>query len=101
MKKVLVLGAYGQIARIVEDRILKEQPDVELTLFLRNSSRLSNLAENKNVTLVDGDINDYDAVNAAMKDQDLVYVSFVDHDSNNTMTKNVIKAMQERQCSLI
>ncbi|KRN98854.1 NAD(P)H-binding protein [Companilactobacillus kimchiensis] len=97
MKKVLVLGAYGQIARIVEDRILKEQPDVELTLFLRNSSRLSNLAENKNVTLVDGDINDYDAVNAAMKDQDLVYVSFVDHDSNNTMTKNVIKAMQENK----
>ncbi|MCS6109221.1 oxidoreductase, partial [Clostridium botulinum] len=35
MKKVLVLGANGQIARIVEDRILKEQPDVELTLFLR------------------------------------------------------------------
>lgn len=97
MKKVLILGAYGQIARIVEDRILKEQPDVELTLFLRNSNRLSNLVENKNVTLVDGDVNDYNAVNKAMKGQDLVYISFVDHDSNNTMTKNVVKAMQENK----
>jgi len=39
MKKVLILGANGQVARIVENRVLKEQPDVELTLFLRNSSR--------------------------------------------------------------
>lgn len=46
MKKVLILGANGQIARIVEERLLKEQPDVELTLFLRNASRLENLAGN-------------------------------------------------------
>lgn len=97
MKKVLILGANGQIAKIVEDRILKEQPDVELTLFLRNSNRLSQLSLNKNVTLVDGDINDFNAVNGAMKDQDIVYISFVDHDSNNTMTKNVIKAMKENK----
>jgi len=95
MKKVLVLGANGQIARIVEDRILKEQPDVELTLFLRNSSRLSELSSNKNVTLVDSDVTDYEAVNKAMKGQDIVYIAFVDHDGNNTMTKNVVKAMKE------
>lgn len=97
MKKVLVSGANGQIARIVVDRILKEQPDVDLTLFLRNSGRLSELESNKNVTLFDGDINDFNAVNTAMKDQDIVYISFVDHDDNNTMTKNVIKAMQENK----
>jgi len=97
MKKVLVLGAYGQIARIVEDRILKEQPDVELTLFLRNSSRLNDLGKKDNVTLVEGDINDYEAVDAAMKGQDLVYVAFVDHDSNNVMTKNIVKAMKENE----
>ncbi|WP_125588394.1 NAD(P)H-binding protein [Companilactobacillus jidongensis] len=95
MKKVLVLGANGQIAKIVEDRILKEQPDVELTLFLRNSSRLSELSSNKNVTLIDGDVTDYEAVNEAMKGQDIVYIAFVDHDGNNTMTKNVVKAMKE------
>ncbi|MCT4457752.1 NAD-dependent epimerase/dehydratase family protein [Lactiplantibacillus paraplantarum] len=94
MKNVLVLGANGQIARIVEDRILKEQPDVALTLFLRNSSRLSSLANQDQVTLVDGDLADYDAVNAAMKGQDIVYVAFVDHGADNVITNNVIKAMK-------
>ena len=94
MKNVLILGANGQIARIVEARVLKEQPDVALTLFLRNSSRLSDLGTNDRVTLVDGDIADDAAVNAAMKGQDLVYVAFVDHTADNGTTKNVIKAMQ-------
>lgn len=97
MKKVLVLGAYGQIARIVESRILKEQPDVELTLFLRNSDRLNNLVVNDKVTLVEGDINDFEAVDSAMKGQDVVYIAFVDHDGNNTLTKNVVKAMTENK----
>lgn len=97
MKKVLVLGANGQIARIVEDRILKEQSDVELTLLLRNSNRLAELSSNKNVTLVDGDVKDFETVNKVMKGQDIVYISFVDHDANNTMTKNVIKAMKENK----
>ncbi len=97
MKKVLVLGANGQIARIVEDRILKEQSDVELTLLLRNSNRLAELSSNKNVTLVDGDVKDFETVNKAMEGQDIVYISFVDHDANNTMTKNVIKAMKENK----
>ncbi|GEO68204.1 NAD(P)H-binding protein [Levilactobacillus acidifarinae] len=94
MKNVLILGANGQIAQIVEERVLKEQPDVALTLFLRNSNRLSNLGTNDRVTLVDGDLADYDAVNAAMKGQDLVYVAFVDHTADNVITKNVVKAMQ-------
>jgi Predicted nucleoside-diphosphate-sugar epimerases len=95
MTKVLVLGANGQIARIVEERLLKEQPDVELTLFLRNSQRLADLDDNENVTLVDGDITDYDAVNAAMKGQDVVYIAMVDHTEDNVITKNVIKSMKE------
>jgi saccharopine dehydrogenase-like NADP-dependent oxidoreductase len=47
MTNVLILGAYGQIARIVEERILAESKfnHIDLTLFLRNSSRLSALAD--------------------------------------------------------
>lgn len=101
MKKILILGANGQIARIVEARLLKEQPDVELTLFLRNSSRLKDLAGHKNVTIVDGDISDYDSVNEAMKGQDLVYISLVDHTPNNIITKNAVKAMQENHVQRI
>lgn len=95
MTKVLILGANGQIARIVEQRLLKEQPDAELTLFLRNSQRLADLADNKNITVVDGDITNYDAVNAVMKGQDVVYIAMVDHTKDNVITKNVIKLMKE------
>jgi len=42
-KKVMILAANGQIARLVENRILTEPTfkDVDLTLFLRDASRLS------------------------------------------------------------
>ncbi|WP_300560531.1 NAD(P)H-binding protein, partial [Companilactobacillus sp.] len=75
MTKVLILGANGHVARIVEERLMAENPDDELTLFLRNSSRLNNLEGHKNVTIVDGDITDFDDVNNVMKGQDIVYVS--------------------------
>ncbi|MDA0411077.1 NAD(P)H-binding protein [Levilactobacillus brevis] len=64
MKKVVILGANGQIARIVEHRILTEADlaDVELTLFLRQADRLAKLADNPRVTVVEGDITDAQAV---------------------------------------
>ena len=101
MTKVLILGANGQIARIVEQRLLKEQPDAELTLFLRSSQRLADLADNKNVTIVDGDITNYDAVNAVMKGQDVVYIAMVDHTKDNVITNNVIKSMKENSVDRI
>lgn len=39
MKKVLILGVNGQIARLVIPRLLQET-DVHLTLYLRKSARL-------------------------------------------------------------
>lgn len=97
MTRLLILGAYGQIARIIENRILNEDAfqDVELTLFLRNSSRLNNLLDFGNrVHIIEGDINDADAVSDAMKGQNLVFVATVDTDSNNILTKNVIAGMK-------
>lgn len=94
MKKVLILGANGQIARIVEQRLLAEQDDVELTLFLRNASRLNSLANNDRVTLIDGDVANADQVKEAAKGQDIVYVAMVDHTPDNKITKNVIDAMK-------
>ena len=94
MKNVLILGANGQIAQIVEHRLLTEQADVNLTLFLRDSARLSQLAANPRVTIIDGDITNYEQVNAAMQGQDLVYIAMVDHTKDNVITNNVIKAAQ-------
>lgn len=95
-KKVMILAANGQIARLVENRILTEPTfkDVELTLFLRDAGRLSQLRDNPRVTLIDGDITDEAAVQSAMTGQDLVFVAVVDHDEQNRLTKNVISAMQ-------
>ena len=39
-KNVAIIGANGQIARLVENDILNNDKDVHLTLFLRNASRL-------------------------------------------------------------
>ncbi|MDC6396291.1 NAD(P)H-binding protein [Lactiplantibacillus pentosus] len=96
MKNVLILGANGQIARIVEQRLLAEQSDVHLTLFLRQKSRLANLADNSRVTLIDGNMTDYQAVKAAMHGQDIVYIAAVDHTPDNVITRNVIKASREQ-----
>lgn len=92
MKNVLILGANGQIAQIVEQRLLAEQPDVKLTLFLRRSDRLKQLADNSQVTLIDGDITNSDQVTAAMQHQDVVYIAMVDHTPDNVITTNVIQA---------
>ncbi|WP_204120556.1 MULTISPECIES: NAD(P)H-binding protein [Levilactobacillus] len=95
-KNVMILAANGQIARLVENRILTETTfkDVDLTLFLRDAGRLSQLRDNPRVTLIDGDITDEAAVQSAMAGQDLVFVAVVDHDGQNRLTKNVISAMQ-------
>ena len=66
MKNVLILGANGQIAKIVIERILAEQEDTHLTLLLRNSERLNHL-KNDRVKILDGDVKDYDVLSQAMK----------------------------------
>lgn len=90
MKNVIIFAANGQISRLVEERLLAEDPDIKLTLFLRNSQRLANLAKNDNVTLVDGNLDDAQVVSDAMKGQDIAFIGVVDHEAQNTMTKNVI-----------
>lgn len=102
-KKVLILAANGRIARIVEHRILTEAAfaDVDLTLFLRDASRLDDLDDNPRVTLVDGDLTDESAVSEATAGQDLVFVAVVDHDDQNRLTKTVTAAMKANQVSRV
>lgn len=94
-KNVAIIGANGQIARLVEDRILNEQKDVRLTLFLRNASRLADLADNDQVTLIDGDANNEADLAKAIKGQDIVFVAFVDHGAGAKLTKDVVKLMDQ------
>lgn len=96
--KLAILAANGQIAHIVEHRILTEDQfkNVDLTLMLRNSSRLNDLADNPRVTVLEGDLNNADDVDKAVKGQDMVFNAVIDHDENgNRPTHNIINAMKK------
>lgn len=73
MRKVLVLGANGQLARNTIQYFLKHA-DVHLALYLRRASRLSN-PEPSRATIVEGDVLDVETLKAAMKGQDAVYAN--------------------------
>ncbi|RXM07754.1 NAD-dependent dehydratase, partial [Citrobacter sp. AAK_AS5] len=56
MKKVLVLGASGEIAQWVI-RMLADRDDIELTLLLRDPKKLTS-SEPSNARIVIGDVLD-------------------------------------------
>ncbi len=89
MKKVLIIGATGSLANIVIEE-LKMQSNVELTLFVRSKSRISNPA---NAIIFEGDAMNYDDVKNAIAGQDLVYINLAGN--LEAMGNNIVKAMQE------
>ncbi|MFC2694577.1 MAG: SDR family oxidoreductase [Lactobacillus sp.] len=70
--KVTILGAHGQIARIVEKFVLADD-NMTATLFLRNSKRLADLADQ--ATIEEGDAADSAQVEKAAKGADVVYAN--------------------------
>ncbi|MDN5962684.1 MAG: NAD(P)H-binding protein, partial [Propionibacterium sp.] len=67
-KNVTVLGAHGQIARIVIERLLAETDD-HLTLFLRDAARLGSVDAARE-TVVDGDATSTDDLAKAVRGAD-------------------------------
>jgi uncharacterized protein YbjT (DUF2867 family) len=74
MTKVLILGAYGQIARVATDLFL-QTTDADLTLYLRNAKRLKALAGAERVRVVEGDVLNASALQEAVAGQDVVYAN--------------------------
>jgi uncharacterized protein YbjT (DUF2867 family) len=74
MTKILILGAYGQIARVATDRFL-ETTNADLTLYLRNAKRLKHLEGAEHVRVVEGDVLNASALQEAMAGQDVVYAN--------------------------
>ena len=73
MNNVIILGASGNIAKHVID-ILVKRDDVNLTLFLRQKSRLRNNDVSK-FRIIEGDVLDYIQLRQAVKGQDIVYAN--------------------------
>lgn len=91
MKKIIIIGASGSLAKYVTEE-LQNQTDVQLTLFLRNKSRLNN-HNLSNTKIVEGDVMDYPKLKDAINGQDIVYVNLAGN--LEAMVKNIVKAMQE------
>lgn len=89
--KVMILGATGQIGRMVTDDLLT-QTDFDLVLYGRNvSTRLSDKVSNR-VSLVDGDFEDLDKIKEHLVDLDAVYLNFVAEDD---FIKPLVEILEE------
>lgn len=93
MTKIIILGAHGQTARIVTDELL-QNTDIELKLFLRNSTRLNQYQDNPRVELIEGDVLNTEQLMQAIQDVDLVYSNVGGVDLAE-QTKSIIKAMDQ------
>jgi uncharacterized protein YbjT (DUF2867 family) len=92
MKNVIILGASGNIARHVIDILVKKN-DINLTLFLRNKSRLRNTDISK-CRIIEGNVLNFNQLKESMTGQDIVYANLAG--DLEAMAKNIVLAMNEK-----
>lgn len=91
MNHILILGANGQIAKLVTNLLINNYNN-QLTLFLRQKNRLLGM-EKKVHAIMEGDSNDSLSLNRAMIGQDIVFANL----SGTNITqqaKKVINSMK-------
>lgn len=93
MKKVLILGATGSLARVVIP-VLLAQPDIQLTLFSRHINWHVQPIDDR-VSIVKGDVLNIAELERAMQGQDIVYANLAG--DLESMAKNVVCAMNKQQ----
>ncbi|KRO00603.1 NAD(P)H-binding protein [Companilactobacillus kimchiensis] len=92
MKNILILGANGKIARIVE-KILLNNMDYKLTLILRNSQRLNKLHDARNVNIIEGSVSDKELLKEVLVGQDIVYANL--NGNMEQWAHNIVDAMSD------
>jgi uncharacterized protein YbjT (DUF2867 family) len=90
MKKVLIIGASGSLAKYVIDT-LKNVSNVQLTLLARNKGRIE--SNTTGFTVVETDVMDFSKLKKAVEGQDIVYINLAGN--LEAMAKNIVRAMQE------
>lgn len=90
MTRVLILGANGAVSKAAINSFL-ENTSYTLRLFLRDANRLPDFASDR-IRVREGDATNFDDVNSAMDDVDIVLASLSgDLDKEAT---TIVKAMQ-------
>jgi uncharacterized protein YbjT (DUF2867 family) len=91
MKKVIILGASGGIARWVAD-LLAGNDNVQTTLFVRDRRKLKNQGSSKS-HVVEGDVLDYETLKESIAGHDIVYANL--SGELESMARNIVRAMKE------
>lgn len=91
MTKILILGAYGQIARVATELFLTST-DARLTLYLRDAKRLADVGHADRVRVVEGDVLDAKALQAVMAGQDVVYANLAGR--LEEQAQHIVEAME-------
>lgn len=91
MKKVVIFGAAGYTGKYITRRMMKET-DIELSVFVRNPDKFSDMDMN-GVNIIKGDALNYDDVKTAMNNQDIMLCS-LDGDIL-AMAQNIVNALNE------
>lgn len=90
MKRVLILGATSNISRYLIPKLLRQ--DVFLTLFARHGrQRLTELISNSKIHVMNGDWNNVNDLQHAIKNQDIVFMATSQFIQAN---KNVVAVMK-------
>ncbi|OAQ08024.1 hypothetical protein A3O17_03700 [Ligilactobacillus aviarius] len=96
-QNVLILGAAGQIARIVTQNLLSNT-DANLVLYGRNLSSRITIADPNREKIIDGDFNDSQSLSDALQGIDIVYLNSM---SSEKGTLNIIAALKKQHVNRI
>lgn len=96
---ILILGANGAVARLVEEQILTDKAfaDERLTLLLRNKNRAMDLLSEQS-SIIEGDTNDVASLRDAVENQDIV-IDTTGSSKDLKVATNIIQAMEENSVS--
>lgn len=89
--KILILGAAGQISKMVTDLILAETEN-DLVLYGRNLSNRISVNDLAREVIIEGDFNDKDKLRQALIGVDIVYLNDM---SSPVATQSIVEAMEE------
>lgn len=89
--KILILGAAGQISRMVTDLILTET-EHDLVLFGRNLSSRISVKDPTREVIIQGDFKDKDKLKQALIGVDIAYLNDM---SSPVATQSIVAAMED------